>query len=345
MPAPKQATPAAVPAVTPVSKGEVAVFQKPRLPWSDHIERAYGEMGVTKASWRALIDAVYPAAKSVDSVVLALSYCKARKLDPFKRPVHIVPVWDSDKRGFVDTVWPGISEIRTTAVRTGCYAGCDPAAFGEMKERTFRGEVGKDKEKREITLKFPEWAQVTVHRMIQGQRVPIAGPRVYWEETYATIGRTELPNAMWEKRTRGQLEKCAEAAALRRAFPEELGSDYIADEAERAPGFYAGTQAAVIEAKPRTSAAAGATLDALVSDHGEPAETVNPETGEITDTLSDYLTGMLAEYGACKDDAEREAVTTTVHDSVGGCLVRGEITKERADALHAQWVELTAGRK
>jgi hypothetical protein len=35
---------------------------------------------------------------------------------------------------------------------------------------------------------------------------------------------------MWEKRANGQLEKCAEAAALRRAFPEELGSDYSIDE-------------------------------------------------------------------------------------------------------------------
>jgi hypothetical protein len=37
---------------------------------------------------------------------------------------------------------------------------------------------------------------------------------------------------MWRRRTRGQLDKCAEAAALRAAFPEELGNDYSAEEME-----------------------------------------------------------------------------------------------------------------
>jgi hypothetical protein len=35
---------------------------------------------------------------------------------------------------------------------------------------------------------------------------------------------------MWRDRPRGQLEKCAEAAALRAAFPEEIGGDLCSDE-------------------------------------------------------------------------------------------------------------------
>ncbi len=31
------------------------------------------------------------------------------------------------------------------------------------------------------------------------------------------------PNKMWKQRPYGQIGKCAEAAALRRAFPEEIG--------------------------------------------------------------------------------------------------------------------------
>ena len=37
---------------------------------------------------------------------------------------------------------------------------------------------------------------------------------------------------MWGKRPRGQLDKCVEAAALRKAFPEELGNVYAAEEME-----------------------------------------------------------------------------------------------------------------
>lgn len=217
----------------PPNQTAVAIFQPPRLPWHDQIEVSFGEIGVTKSTWPALINAIYPAAKTADSVILALSYCKARKLDPFKRPIHIVPVWNSAKNDYDDTIWPGIAELRTTAVRTGQFGGADAALFGEMKTRKFQGETGPKNNKRmeTIELTFPEWAQMTVYRITpSGTRVAIAGPRVYWEETYATIGKTELPNNMWQKRTRGQLEKCAEAAALRRAFPEEIGNEMSAEE-------------------------------------------------------------------------------------------------------------------
>jgi hypothetical protein len=37
---------------------------------------------------------------------------------------------------------------------------------------------------------------------------------------------------MWSNRPVGQLEKCAEAGALRRAFPEEIGNALTAEEME-----------------------------------------------------------------------------------------------------------------
>lgn len=180
--------------------------------------------GIDAIKWKALVETIYPNATSIDSVVMVLSYCEARKLDPFKRPVHIVPVWSKAANGMVDTVWPGISELRTTAMRTGLYAGKERTAFGPDVTMTL-GEV-------EIT--FPEWAQTTVYRLVPGiGRCPFEGPTIYWLEAYATAGRnTKAPNDMWKKRPRGQLDKCSEAAALRTAFPEELGNEYAAEEVE-----------------------------------------------------------------------------------------------------------------
>jgi hypothetical protein len=54
---------------------------------------------------------------------------------------------------------------------------------------------------------------------------------VFWEETYARVKKTEMPNEMWQKRPRSQLIKCGKAAALRAAFPEEAG-EYTAEEME-----------------------------------------------------------------------------------------------------------------
>jgi len=199
---------------------EVAKVAPPRLPYHPLIEERFG---IDAASWRALTDAVFPSASTTDAVILALSYCKARKLDPFKKPVQIVPMWDAKRKQMVDTVWPGIGELRTTAFRTGQYAGRDAAIFGDSDIMT----IGENQ------IVYPMWCEVVVYRVLGGIRCAFHGPRVHWLETYATAGKdTTAPNKMWAKRPNGQLEKCAEAAALRAAFPEELGNEYAAEEME-----------------------------------------------------------------------------------------------------------------
>lgn len=215
----------------PLSRGEIARIAPPRLPYHPEMQERFG---VDRSAWRALVEAVFPAARTAEGVLLALSYCKARKLDPFKRPVHVVPIWDSQRGSYVESVWPGIGELRTTAFRTGNYAGSDAATFGPDVTEVFKGRVkaGRDGWKDvSVTVTFPEWCQMTVYRLLSnGQRAAIPGPRVYWRETYAKQGKADVPNEMWAKRPRGQLEKCAEAAALRRAFPEEIGNELAAEE-------------------------------------------------------------------------------------------------------------------
>lgn len=194
-----------------------------------------GARGVDKGQWRVLTDAIFPNAKTAESICLAVDYCVGRKLDIMKRPVHIVPMWSTALKKMVETVWPSVSEIRTTAARTGEYAGCDEAVFGEEVTETFTGIFDDDNNGRQtktVKLTFPSWCRVTVYRFVKGQRVPFPGPRVLWKEAYARVGKTDLPNDMWQKRAYGQLEKCAEVAALRKAFPEEVGNEYAAEEME-----------------------------------------------------------------------------------------------------------------
>ena len=74
----------------PKAMERVPALPPPRLPYHPAIEERFG---VDRAMWKALVEAVFPNATSTDSVILALSYCRARKLDPFKRNVHIVPIW------------------------------------------------------------------------------------------------------------------------------------------------------------------------------------------------------------------------------------------------------------
>ena len=163
---------------------------------------------------------LYPGA-AIGSVKMVLGYCKAAGLDPMQKPVHIVPMWDKNMKAMRDVVMPGIGLYRTQAARSGQYAGVTDPEFGPDITESVGG----------VSITFPAWCKVTVKRLLGNQVVEFAA-REFWKENYATAGKdSSAPNAMWKKRPYGQIAKCAEAQALRKAFPE-FGSAPTADEME-----------------------------------------------------------------------------------------------------------------
>ncbi|MCD9096151.1 phage recombination protein Bet [Luteimonas fraxinea] len=173
---------------------------------------------------KALQSSLYPGASDA-SVDMVLAYCKAAGLDPMQKPVHIVPMWDSKSRQTRDVVMPGIGLYRTNAARTGQFAGMSEPEFGPM--------VTEKLGTREVT--FPEWCRVTAYRQLPSGHIAEFTATEYWIENYAIKGGKEqdqAPNAMWSKRVRGQIAKCAQAQALRMAFPEAVGSAPTAEEME-----------------------------------------------------------------------------------------------------------------
>jgi len=184
------------------------------------LDQLLSARNMTQQQFQVLRDVIHPNASSAASVLMAFDYCRARNLDPFKKVVHIVPAWSKKTGGLVDTIWPGIAEVRTTAHRTGTYLGCDEVVFGPDITREFSPKV---------TVTFPAWAQMTVYKSVGGQRIAFPGPKVRWLEEYATEKHDSVvPNSMWQQRPYGQIEKCCEAAALRKAWPEE--TDMTAEE-------------------------------------------------------------------------------------------------------------------
>jgi phage recombination protein Bet len=192
---------------------------------------ALAELGLDRNTWRVLTDSIFPSAKTAEGVLLAVRYCQARGLDVLKRPVHVVPMWSKALGREIETIWPGINEVQITASRTGEYAGIDPAKFGPDITRVFQGRARTESGWQDISVEvtYPEWAEVTVYRLVGGQRCPFS-ETVFWEEAYSRAGgaTSDVPTAMWIRRPRGQLLKCAKAASLRAAFPEEAG--YTAEE-------------------------------------------------------------------------------------------------------------------
>src|SRR3990172_105961 len=162
-----------------------------------------------------LQNSLYPGDKK-ESVEMVMAYCEAAGLDPLQKPVHIVPMWNSKLGAMQDVVMPGIGLYRTQASRSLQCAGVSEPEFGPDVDGVIGGQI----------ITYPEWARVTVKRLMTNGSNAEFTAREYWTENYATKGGKEKnisPNAMWTKRPRGQLGKCASAQALRMAFPELIG--------------------------------------------------------------------------------------------------------------------------
>jgi len=184
------------------------------------------DRGVTPAQYHVLTKSLYPGAKP-ESALMVLDYCAARKLDPMKKPCHIVPmkVKVGDDYEWRDVVLPGIYEYRTTAMRTGLYMGHTAPVYGEIKE--YAGVMA------------PEWCSMTFKRRAAHGDVVIEFPvTVYFREVCNTkdewidkkkTGRV-IANDRWSKAPIQMLTKTCEAAGLREAFPDEFGGEATFEE-------------------------------------------------------------------------------------------------------------------
>jgi len=175
--------------------------------------------GLTEAQWRTLMNSLYPGAKA-ESVLMVVDYCAARKLDPLKRPCHIVPMEVKDPKtgayAWRDVVLPGIYELRTTAQRSGLYLGHSAWDYGPLE--TVAG------------VSAPAWCAVTVYRWNREVGVRAEYPvRVLFKEVVA-LNKERKANSRWAKAPVQMLTKCTEAAGLREAFPDEIGGEQTAEE-------------------------------------------------------------------------------------------------------------------
>jgi len=159
---------------------------------------------------------LYPGA-SDESVINVLEYCRAAKLDPMQRPVHIVPMWDAKTGKTRDTIMPGVNFHLTAAERNGCAGIGEPEYGPDVTE-----VLGEER------ITYPAWCKIKVYRQIDGGRIAeFVGYERFTE--CVSANKKGTPNAMWKKRPYGMLAKCAMSQALRKGFPSVAGA-YTAEE-------------------------------------------------------------------------------------------------------------------
>lgn len=150
-----------------------------------------------------------------DELALFIGMCKRAGLDPFQKQIYAV------FRSGQMTIQVGIDGFRAIAERTGTYAGqLGPwwrAKDGDWLDFWPHG-------------KTPPYAAKVIVKRLVGDHLVETPAVAHWAE-YAVTGTS---GRMWANMPANQLAKCAEALALRKAFPNDLSGLYTDDEMQQA---------------------------------------------------------------------------------------------------------------
>lgn len=152
---------------------------------------------------------------SNDELALFMHQARRTGLDPLARQIYFV------KRQGKVTIQTSIDGFRIVAERSGSYAGQDEPLhfYGKEPKKTSTGKIA------------PYKTQIKVYKFdANGVRYLAAVGEAFFDE----FKPAPPNNFMWEKMPHVMIAKCAEAQALRKAFPQDLSGLYTEDEMQQA---------------------------------------------------------------------------------------------------------------
>jgi phage recombination protein Bet len=157
--------------------------------------------------------------KDATNADLAVFFHQAQRtgLDPFARQIYMIGRWS--REGTKQTIQTGIDGYRLIARRAVDKSG---ESFGYEDTRW----CGQDGQWTDVWLSSQPPAAARVVVLRNGNRYPATA---LWSEYVQTV-KDGAPNTMWAKMGANQLAKCAEALALRKAFPQDLSGIYTSEE-------------------------------------------------------------------------------------------------------------------
>lgn len=182
-------------------------------------EQALAEQLANPTKLELIRDTIMPPNSTMDEFELFVENCRTTGLSPFIRQIY--PMKSGGKNPKL-TILVGIDGYRLIAQRTHEYDGQDGPYW-----------CGPDGIWRDVWVspEPPTAAKVVVYRTGASRGFTgIANYDAYVQTSKDWDTGKVGPNPMWRKMAANQLAKCAEALALRKAFPAEMSGIYTEDE-------------------------------------------------------------------------------------------------------------------